>query len=329
MNHLQDFKNRLFSVNKENFERFALELFQFQAKNNVVYNNYITNLKVVASEIKSVHQIPFLPIDFFKTRRIATGTWKEQLFFESSGTTLQVKSRHYIEDVEFYHTVSRCAFEAVYGPPEDFQFLALLPSYLERNNSSLVLMMDHFIKRSKYTRSGFYLHNFQSLITALQHAQKEGIKIVLIGVTFGLLELAEKYKLNLKGTTVMETGGMKGRREEMVREDVHEILKNNFEISEVHSEYGMTELLSQAYATKGGRFFAPPWVKISIRDFYDPFEINLINRSGGINIIDLANVHSCAFIETKDIGIAQPDGSFQVLGRFDNSEVRGCNLMLF
>ncbi len=328
MFNLQYFKERIFSVDQGNFVSFALSLFRFQAENNWVYKAYIQNLNVDPGKVEALKDIPFLPIEFFKTQVIKTGLWEEMHVFESSGTTGQTTSRHFVEDLAFYHQVSVKAFSLFYGAPQQFQFLALLPSYLEREGSSLVLMVDHFISLSQYQESGFYLDNLPDLVEALLRAKERKIPVILLGVTFALLDLAEIQEMDLNDVTMMETGGMKGRRKEMIREELHEIFRQSFKVADISSEYGMTELLSQGYATKDGEFQCPPWMQVLVRDLNDPFNIGLVGKSGGINVIDLANVHSCAFIETKDIGVVDNAGKFRVLGRFDNTDIRGCNLLV-
>jgi phenylacetate-coenzyme A ligase PaaK-like adenylate-forming protein len=328
MNKLQSFKKDLFNINIENFEEKAFALFQYQARNNYVYNLYLKTLGKDPASIKNLEEIPFLPIDFFKHHRAVTNEWQPQLIFESSGTGNQTPSRHFIEDPSFYFKVAKNIFSHFFGNLKDFHILALLPSYLERHNSSLVEMVSYFIKETNSNQSGFYLHNTNDLLKNLELLKNTEKKTMLIGVTFALLDLAQEHQLDLSQVMLMETGGMKGRREEMIRKEVHQILKSRFNLTAVHSEYGMTELLSQAYALEEGKFRTPPWLKIMIRDLNDPFTFLESNRNGGINIIDLANIHSCAFIETSDIGLISNDGTFEVLGRFDNSDIRGCNLMV-
>lgn len=325
----KSFKDNIFNINEDNFESHATELFKFQYVNNPVYREYVKSLHKDPDQVKSLEDIPFLPIDFFKNHSIKSGSWNPANIFESSGTVNQITSKHYIEDTEFYLKVAERIFTLLYGSLDQYHILALLPSYLERKNASLVAMIEHFIRKSNSSFSGFYLHNHQDLINNLNLLNKSKEKIFLIGVTFGLLDLAEAYELDLKNHIIMETGGMKGRREEMIRKEVHDILKSRFNVDAIHSEYGMTELLSQAYSLREGKFQTPPWMKVLIRDLNDPFQYMEKNRNGGINVIDLANIHSCAFIETSDIGVAASDGSFEVLGRFDQSDIRGCNLMVF
>lgn len=328
MNTSESFKRHLPSINNENFDDYALKLFHFQSQKNEIYKTFLQNIRIDTQKVKNVKDIPFLPIHFFKEFAIKTGSWKEKLIFESSGTTGQTASKHYVKAPTFYRQISKAVFERFYGPLSEFVFLALLPSYLERGSSSLVYMVDYFIRESGSPHSGFYLYNYDELYEKLLLMKNKGLKTVLVGVTFALLEFAAKYPVEFPGLIVMETGGMKGRGKEMVRYEVHSRLGNAFCIQKVHSEYGMTELLSQAYAMEMGRYKSPSWMKVFIREINDPFEWEKPGRSGGINIIDLANVDSCAFIETKDIGKVSEDGSFEVLGRFDNSEIRGCNLLI-
>lgn len=317
----------MYSVNEKNFEDIALRLFRFQAKNNPVYHRYLQYLKCPIEEITSIQKIPFLPISFFKTHEVKTGDWLPQVEFISSGTTGMVTSRHAVNDLSYYLSLSENIFKRFYGPPDQFHFLALLPSYLERTGSSLIAMMDHLINQSNSPYSGFYLHNHADLVNKLNTLKGADRKVVLWGVSFALLELAEAYELDMHDCIVLETGGMKGRRKEWIREELHLFLSKRFNIPAVHSEYGMTELMSQAYSKGGGYYQCPPWMKLLIRDINDPFLV-VESKVGGVNVIDLANFHSCAFIETQDLGRIDQNGSFEVLGRIDNSDVRGCNLLV-
>jgi hypothetical protein len=270
-----------------------------------------------------------MPISFFKNHVIKTGNWDAENYFTSSGTTGSLTSTHYIADLNFYLAHAEACFTRFFGPLTNYHFLALMPSYLERGNSSLIAMIDSFIKKSQSEFSGFYLYEHDKLIEDIKHLQMEGSrKIVLWGVSFALLDLAEGYEPDLSGCLVFETGGMKGRRAEITRNQLHEQLKTGFNVDKIYSEYGMTELLSQAYTLGGDLFYPPPSMKIVIRDILDPFEKGLIGRVGGINVIDFANIHSIAFIETEDSGKIGEDGSFEVLGRLDNTDVRGCNLLV-
>ena len=330
MNFLKSFKERIFYINDENFETMALELFEFQRRHNPIYKSYLERLGVVSRAIDSIDKIPFLPIEFFKYHRVTTGSWQERGIFQSSGTTGQISSKNYVEDLEFYKKVSTYVFEAMYGPLSDYHILALLPSYLERGNSSLVYMVDCFIKASASKYSGFYLSNYSELVDKLNYLNKNPKKVLLIGVTYALLDLVEGFQLDSgdNNLLVMETGGMKGRRREMIREELHKKLSEGFNLDTIHSEYGMTEVHSQGYARQMGRFQTAPWMRVKIREINDPFSFVHSDSTGGINIIDLANVTTCAFIETRDLGRQNEDGTFEVMGRFDNSEMRGCNLMV-
>ncbi|OKL38578.1 acyl-CoA synthetase family protein [Pontibacter flavimaris] len=313
------------------FDSTALALFRFQAQHNPIYKNYLQNLHVNPAEVKVLEQIPFLPIEFFKEQQVVTGEFKPEVIFYSSGTTRQARSRHLVSSLSLYHQVSERIFEHFYGPLQEYVVLALLPSYLEQGGSSLVAMVAHFVKRTGQQEEGFYLRNHGQLLQALRQARGRGKKVLLIGVSYALLDLGEELRgqEDFAGVTVMETGGMKGRRREMIREELHAQLKQGLGVPAIHSEYGMTELLSQGYSQGEGIFRPGYTMRILLRDLNDPFDMsNSARSSGGINVIDLANVDSCAFIETKDIGRLHPDGSFEVLGRFDNSDIRGCNLLV-
>ncbi|MFC2112550.1 acyl transferase [Bacteroidota bacterium] len=319
----------IFSIsNEDEFSKLALEVFQYQAAENPVYAEYLKLLGRAPSSISSLEEIPFLPVEFFRKHRVLSGDKKHEVVFESSGTTSSEASKHYVHDLALYRESFSRGFRHFYGDPKQYRILALLPSYLERQNSSLVYMAEELVRLSGHPESGFYLDNLEELVHQLEKSEESGHKTLLLGVSFALADLAEKYPVELKHTIIMETGGMKGRRKEMTREELHELLKNGFGIASVHSEYGMTELLSQAYSKGNGIFHCPPWMKILIRDPYDPLSPMLRDSSGGINIIDLANIHSCSFISTQDIGRLTGDGGFTVLGRFDNSDIRGCNLMV-
>lgn len=328
-NNKQLFKELLTGPQSFGFEDLALEIFRFQAQENPVYRQYLHHLRVNPEAISRLEKIPFLPIEFFKTQEVKTGSFQAQTIFKSSGTTLQQRSQHLVADLPFYLHNAEKIFEQFYGPLTGYVFLALLPSYLEQGESSLVAMVDHFIKRSGQQEPGFFLNQLDELKNAIRKARQTQKKVMLFGVTYALLDLAESMGNEaLTGVTIMETGGMKGRRKEMIREELHATLKAAFKVETIHSEYGMTELLSQAYSKGNGIFETPGTMKILLRDLNDPFEINPNLRSGGMNVIDLANIDSCCFIETKDIGKLQGDGSFEVLGRFDNSDIRGCNLLV-
>ena len=309
------------------FYELAMETFRYQAAENQVYRQYLALLGCDPDGI-AIEDIPFMPIEFFKTHRVVTGPGTETRIFESSGTTGVQTSKHYILNDEIYVNSLESGFRLFFGEPLDYCILALLPSYLERQHSSLVFMMDHLIRKSCHPLSGFYLNNRKELAKNLESLEKSEQKTMLIGVTFALLDLAEQFPMPLKNTTVVETGGMKGRREELTRKELHDILKTAFGLESVCSEYGMTELLSQAWSTGNGIFRTPPWMKILVRDPYDPFLRMPCGKSGGIDVIDLANRYSCSFIQTQDLGRLYPNGSFDLLGRYDNSELRGCNLMI-
>lgn len=313
---------------KKEFEKITLKVFRFQYDNNAVYRNFCTLLKKDKTNVKRIQDIPFLPIQFFKTHDIISTTEPIQTTFTSSGTTGMSTSKHHVTHLDFYEESYQLAFRQFYGNIEDYVVLALLPSYLEREGSSLIYMVDDLIQLSNNPESGFYLNNYDELIAKLVKLDNEGQNIILIGVTYALLDLVEKQSFQLKNTIIMETGGMKGRRKEIIREELHEILCKGFGVSEIHSEYGMTELLSQAYSLGDGIFECPAWMKIIIRDPEDALSLIPEGKTGGINVIDLANIHSCSFIATQDLGKITGNNSFEVLGRFDNSDIRGCNLMV-
>jgi phenylacetate-coenzyme A ligase PaaK-like adenylate-forming protein len=312
----------------QSFEREAMKTFRFQAINNDVYRRFIALLGIDISKVQELQQIPFLPIEFFKSHDILSSKNPIEQVFTSSGTTGVVQSRHLVTDLHVYEQSFTQAFTHFYGNIENYVVLALLPGYLERKGSSLIYMVDDFIKKSHSKNSGFYLNELDSLSDMLIDLDAKGEKILLIGVTYALLDLLEKRKFQLKNTIVMETGGMKGKRKEMVRNELHELLGSGFGISKVHSEYGMTELLSQAYSLGDGIFETPPWMKILIRDTEDPFHKLETGMTGGLNVIDLANINSCSFIATQDLGRKVADNKFEILGRFDHSDIRGCNLMV-
>jgi len=321
-------RNEIFNINSnEQFKNEALKVFNYQYKNNKVYQSFCQLLNVQPNQVKNIAEIPFLPIQFFKSHKIVSSTQKEQQFFSSSGTTGSLTSKHYVTDLTIYENSYLKAFTQFYGNIKDYTVLALLPSYLERDGSSLIYMVNDLIKKSNKLESGFYLHNLSDLKNVLIALDANGEKVILIGVSFALLDLVEKFQFQLQNTIVMETGGMKGRRKELIRVELHDILKNGFGLDKIHSEYGMTELLSQAYSHGNGVFNTPPWMKILIRDTEDPLRLLANNQTGGINIIDLANINSCAFIATQDLGKIYSNNSFEVLGRFDNSDIRGCNLL--
>ncbi|MDB5201313.1 MAG: acyl transferase [Ferruginibacter sp.] len=324
----------IFTADTGTFPELALSLFRFQHAHNPVYRQFCDALHCDPAKVDSITKIPFLPIQLFKSKIIHTTAFTPQVIFESSGTTGSINSKHGVRFAGIYEESFRKAFNSFYGDPGNYCIVGLLPSYLERQHSSLVYMVDRLIKDSGNNHSGFYLYDLQKLHTLLDANEKKGISTFLIGVTYALLDFAEHFPMALKNTIVMETGGMKGRREELTREEVHQHLIQQLGINEVHSEYGMTELLSQAYSTGNGRFQTPPWMKIILRAEDDPFELTgTVNQgkrfiSGAINVIDLANIYSCAFIATDDAGKLFSDGSFEVIGRLDNSDIRGCGLMI-
>ncbi|MGX7667556.1 LuxE/PaaK family acyltransferase [Flavobacterium pedocola] len=313
---------------KKEFEKLTLKVFRYQYDNNTVYRNFCELLKKDKTNVKSLTEIPFLPIQFFKSHDVLSTAEPVQITFTSSGTTGMATSRHLVTDLDFYNESFRLAFSQFYGNIEDYVVLALLPSYLEREGSSLIYMVEDLIERSNQPDSGFYLHNYDELIQKLTELDSSGQNVLLIGVTYALLDLIELQNFQLKNTIIMETGGMKGKRREIIREELHEILCKGFGVSEIHSEYGMTELLSQAYSLGEGIFECPPWMEILIRDTEDALSYVAEGKTGGINVIDLANVNSCSFIATQDLGKKYPNHSFEVLGRFDHSDIRGCNLMV-
>ncbi len=318
----------LTAVNKDNFQAKALEVFQYQVSNNPVYKEYVERIGCDIVTVNSLEKIPFLPIAFYKSHTIITENQKPVATFYSSRTTGAKASKHFVADVDVYIKSFTKGFKHFFGKIEDYSILALLPSYLEQKDSSLVFMVHDLIKQTKNENSGFYLHNYDALISKLISLDLKGEKILLIGVSYALLDLIEKQKLYLKNTLIMETGGMKGRRKEMVKSELHELLKQGYGVSTIYSEYGMTELLSQAYSLGEGLYQTPPWMKILIREIEDPFALVPKGESGGINIIDLANINSCSFIATQDLGKIHIDEKFEILGRFDHADIRGCNLML-
>ncbi|MGB5554125.1 MAG: acyl transferase [Flavobacteriaceae bacterium] len=323
-----DFNSILSIQGEKEFEAKALEVFSIQYRQNKVYRRFCSLLGRTEANVSSLQNIPFLPIDFFKSKTIISGEPSFEHVFTSSGTTGNTTSHHYIKDLSIYEKSFRTCFNEFYGPVSEYCILALLPSYLEREGSSLIYMMDDLIQLSQHAESGFYLDDTAKLVNTLIALEASNKNVLLIGVSFALLDLVEQNKLQLMNTIVMETGGMKGRRKELIRRELHKLLSKGFGVEKIHSEYGMTELLSQAYSKGDGLFECPPWMKIIIRDTEDPLSSGYVNKTGGINVIDLANLNSCAFIATQDLGKAYPDGRFEVLGRFDHSDIRGCNLMV-
>lgn len=322
----QQWNHKIFGVKEKDFQGLSLEIFRFQYANNPIYQEYAESIKVNLSSVKRLEQIPFLPIRVFKTQDVKTTSFAPKIIFESSGTTGMVNSRHFIKDVAMYEESFLKGFELFYGPAAEWCIIGLLPSYLERQHSSLVYMTAELIKKTNHPDSGFYLDEYEKLGATLKALEQKNQKTLLIGVTFALLDFAEQFSLKLNYTIIMETGGMKGRREEIIRPELHRVLQKAFGQGPIHSEYGMTELLSQAYSMAQGIYNNPPWMKTLVRDEEDPFAVTKTG-TGILNIIDLANIYSCSFIATDDAGKIYPDGSFEVLGRIDGSDLRGCSLL--
>lgn len=326
----EEIENRLFKVSgDQEFNDLAIELFRYQNEFNEIYREFTDLLGIRPSRVKDIFEIPFLPVGFFKDHAVTCAPGKSvEKIFTSSGTTGSIPSRHLVYDLALYEESFIRGFSLFYGRPENYRFLVLLPGYMERQGSSLIYMMDALVNRSRQNGSGFFLDDFISLGRELQQQPESGACTILFGASYALMDFAEAYRSGPAGAIVMETGGMKGRKKEMVREELHALLCSKLGVEAVHSEYGMTELLSQAYSQGKGIFRTPPWMKILIRDTNDPLEILPAGKTGGINIIDLANIYSCGFIATQDLGRVYPDGSFEVLGRFDDSDTRGCNLLI-
>ncbi len=319
----------IFAISSQKqFEKIALKVFRFQHENNLVYRAFCDLMKVEPQKVKILQQIPFLPIQFFKSHNVVSNTNAIEATFTSSGTTGTNTSKHLVTDTSIYEESYRKGFSQFYGNIKDYVVLALLPSYLEREGSSLIYMVKDLIQLSKHSDSGFYLHNHDELIKKLLELDQSGQNVILIGVTYALLDLIEKQQFQLQNTIIMETGGMKGKRKEMIREELHNELCEGFGVSMIHSEYGMTELLSQAYSLGNGVFECPSWMHVLTRDTEDALSYIPEGKTGGLNVIDLANINSCSFIATQDLGKKNPNNSFEVLGRFDNSDIRGCNLMV-
>jgi len=328
-------KQQILQVDTDQFDQLALQVFRYQATYNPLYKKYLSLIQVQPAEVQSIKDIPFLPISFFKTHEVktvhdsrSTVQGGQTAIFSSSGTTGSTTSQHFVKDVDFYLANTVKGFVPFYGAVTDYCVLGLLPSYLERSGSSLIAMVDHFIKLSKYSQSGFFLYDHDRLAEVLRQNKKTNIPTLLIGVSFALLDFAEQYTLDLEGVIIMETGGMKGRRKEITRAELHQILQKSFNTKVIHSEYGMTELLSQGYSKGAGIFYPSPTMKILAREVTDPFAYQKHQKTGVLNIIDLANLDSCAFIATDDLGRIHEDGSFEILGRLDSSDIRGCNLMV-
>lgn len=319
---------KITTITDSSFEKIALEVFKYQAAQNELYAEYLHLIQKSPESIKSISEIPFLPIEFFKQRIIKSGQWDTHQIFSSSGTTGSITSQHHLKDPDWYKAISKLCFEYFYGPVSDYCVLALLPSYLERSGSSLVFMADYFIKESKHSHSGFFLNDLQVLAEKIKICQDEGIPTILLGVSFALWDFAEQFPMDLGNTIIMETGGMKGRRKEITRSELHKILTKAFNVEKIHSEYGMTELLSQAYSKGDGIFKPGPTMKVLTREITDPFSIQQPGKTGVINIIDLGNLDTISFIATADLGKVYENESFEILGRLDASDVRGCNLMV-
>jgi hypothetical protein len=322
-----ELEDKIFDVQTYGFEQLALELFRLQSGENQLYRSFIQALNVDPYKVSTVASIPYMPVSFFKNHDVVTGNFEAETVFESSGTTQTGNSRHLLKSTHLYQRSFTKTFELFYGSPKQWCVIGLLPSYLERKNSSLVMMLNGLIEMSAHPESGFYLYEHEKLAQVLRKNEAAKQKTMLIGVTFALLDFAQVFRFPLKYTTVMETGGMKGRRKEITRTEVHQILKDAWQLDSVHSEYGMTELLSQAYSAREGLFRCPPWMKIILRDEDDPLTVKTSTKNGLVNVIDLANIYSCAFVATDDIGKLHNDGSFEITGRMDSSDVRGCSLM--
>lgn len=326
---MKELINRIFNIkNEQDFEACALEVFSFQYSENEVYRTFVDNLAIHPTTVKSLSKIPYLPIGFFKSHTVCCGANTPELVFTSSGTSGATTSKHFVSDVEIYEKSFLGAFTQFYEKPSEYCILALLPSYTERSGSSLIYMVDDLIRKSGHTKSGYYLKADEKLKETLLELSEANQQTLLIGVTHALLDFAEKFKLNLRNCIVMETGGMKGRRKELIRTELHQILTQAFGVTKIHSEFGMTELLSQAYSKGDGIFECPPWMRVEAREIDDPLSPALTQKTGGLNVIDLANLNSCSFISTQDLCKVYPNQSFEVLGRYDNSDIRGCNLLL-
>ena len=329
MPDLKHIEHQIFNISDtEEFNEVALEIFYFQYHNNKVYGNFVNSLSLKTDNISHFSEIPFIPISLFKTQYVVSGVFDPEIIFNSSGTSGMQASKHAVKNLALYQKSFLSGFSTFFGKADEYVILGLLPSYIEKGDSSLVYMVQKLIEKSKQPESGFFLHEYEELNNRLIKLRDEDRKVILIGVTYALLDLAELYPLEFPNLILMETGGMKGRRKELVREELHAKLKKAFRLEHVYSEYGMTEMLSQAYSKGEGIFNNPPWMKVFIRDPNDPLSLLPMGKTGGINVIDLANIHSCSFIATQDLGKLHEDGSFEVLGRFDNSDVRGCNLLV-
>lgn len=330
MKDINDIEKKIFEIKSESeFQLLALTIFKYQYETNLIYKTFVDSLKINANELKDFKHIPFLPIEFFKSKKVICGNFSpDSICFSSSGTTGQITSKHYVNSISLYEDSFSKGFAHFYGDVKDYCVLALLPSYLEKGGSSLVYMANQLIKDSEHSLSGFYLHNLDELVNTISELKKRNQKTILLGVSYALLDLAEQNITLNDHFIVMETGGMKGKREELTKRELHQTLKNKFNIKTIQSEYGMTELLSQSYALSNGIFKSVPWKRILIRDISDPFSYVMEGKTGGVNVIDLANLYSCSFIETKDLGKHYADHSFEIVGRFDVSDLRGCNLLI-
>lgn len=319
----------IFSVSgPSEFEKLSIEIFNYQIRNCEVYAHFVSNLGLNTRQVRDLNSIPFLPIEFFKSQKVICGNIEEPIVFSSSGTTGMTQSKHFVKNIDIYKKSYRKAFRLFYGEISKYAVLALLPSYLERKGSSLIYMVNDLIDLSENPKSGYFLDDHDRLLQTLEELKLAQTPTILIGVTFALMDFVEKHAIEFPQLIVMETGGMKGKRREILRPELHEALCAGFGVRVIHSEYGMTELLSQAYSKGAGIFHCPPWMKVRIRDTNDPLTLLENEQSGGLNIIDLANIHSCSFIATQDLGRCFPNGSFEVLGRFDHSDIRGCNLLV-
>ncbi len=326
---MKHYINNIFKIKSDaDFEKLSLQAFHYQHKSNPVYRKYCDYLNIDSSKVQSIRDIPFLPVEFFKSQNIITENKKAEVVFTSSGTTGMQTSRHLVADTQLYDRSFMFCFNYFYHSIKNYVILALLPSYLERSGSSLIYMTEKLIAASEQKESAFFLHNTQELYNILQQLEMQKRPVILLGVSFALLDFFEEFEMQLNHTVIMETGGMKGRKKEIIRSELHEFICRRAGVDAVHSEYGMTELLSQAYSKGNSIFRTPPQMRILIRDTNDPFSYLPAGKTGGVNIIDLANIYSCPFIETKDLGKTHPDRQFEILGRFDNSDIRGCNLMV-
>ncbi len=326
---MTNFEKNIFDIkNSSDFDNLCFEVFRFQAKNCEVYEEYLNLLDVNIKDVVSIEQIPFLPVQLFKSKEIITKGKIPQIIFSSSATTGMISSKHFVANIELYEKSFTESFKLFYGEPSDYAILSLLPSYLEREGSSLVYMAEKLMSISGNPYNGFYLYNYSELFEKLNFLNNSGTKTILLGVSFALLDFVKDYTLEFPKLTIIETGGMKGRGRELSREEIHSSLRKGFGVKNIHSEYGMAELLSQSYSYGEGIFKSPPWKRILIRNLQNPFSYEQNHEKGGINIIDLANLYSCSFIETEDMGIKETEDTFRILGRISNSELRGCNLLL-